>query len=115
MMGVGVRVAFIWVALFGTAQFTDVLTTAVDRARGGIEVMPMSEAVMEAGGMPLFALLKFCLVVAAAAMVALFWRWSRFGRPGSRTPYALVLSAVRVTTVAITIVSLHNALLLTSL
>jgi len=33
------RQALVWIGLLGLAQFTDVLTTAADRARGTIEAM----------------------------------------------------------------------------
>ena len=109
------RLSLIWLGLLGVIESTDVLTTAVDRARGSIEVMPLSAAVLDQGGLVLFVTLKVGLVAAAAAAVLLALRWLRFKRDHARAMYVYVLSAIRMATVALAIVSLNNALLLRSL
>lgn len=109
------RLGLIWLGLFGVIESTDVLTTAIDRARGSIELMPVSAAVLDQGGMVLFVTLKVGLVAAAAVAVLLALRWLQFKRAHARALYVYVLSAIRIGTVALAIVSLNNALLLKSL
>jgi hypothetical protein len=105
----------LWIALLGAIEFTDILTTAMGHARGAIEAMPVSAAVIDAGGMMLFVTIKLALVVGVATAVLLALRWMRTGRPGADAVFVFTLSSVRVATVALAVVSLHNALLLTSL
>jgi hypothetical protein len=109
------RLSLIWVGLLGVIESTDVLTTAVDRARGSIESVPLSASVLDQGGLVLFVTVKLGLVAAAAAAVLLALRWLRYERDHARTLYTYVISAIRVTTVVLAIVSLNNALLLKSL
>ena len=109
------RLGLIWVGLLGVIESTDVLTTAVDRARGSIESAPLSAAVLNQGGLVLFAIVKVGLVAALAAAVLLALIWLRYERDHARTLYAFVLSGVRMTTVVLAVASLNNALLLKSL
>jgi hypothetical protein len=109
------RLSLIWVGLLGVIESTDALTTAVDRARGSIELMPLSATVLDQGGLLLFVTMKVALVAAAAAAVMLALRWLRYKRDHARVLYVYVLSAIRVATVALAIASLNNALLLKSL
>lgn len=109
------RGTFVWITLLGAIEFTDILTTAIGRARGAIESMPISAAVMQEGGIVLFIAIKVALVVAVAIAVLLALRWMRSGRPGADTLFAFTLSSIRVATVALALVSLHNAMLLTTL
>lgn len=109
------RFTFLWIILLSAIEFTDILTTAVGRAHGAIESMPMSAAVMAQGGMVLFIVVKLALVAAVAVAVLLALRWMRHGRPGASALYTFTLSSIRVATVALAIVSLHNAVLLQSL
>jgi hypothetical protein len=104
-----------WIALLGAIEFTDILTTAMGRARGAIEAMPVSAAVIDSGGIMLFIVVKLTLLAAVAIAVMLAMRWMHHGRPGASTLFAFTLSSVRVATVALAVVSLHNALLLTTL
>jgi hypothetical protein len=109
------RLSLIWVGLLGVIESTDILTTAVDRARGSIELVPLSAAVLDRGGLVLFVTVKVGLVVAAGASAVLALRWLRYKRDHARTLYTYVLSAIRMATVALAIASLNNALLLRSL
>jgi hypothetical protein len=109
------RATVVWIALLGAIEFTDVLTTAIGRAKGAIESMPISAAVMNEGGMVLFVVVKLGLVAAVAMAVLLALRWMHSGRPGAGALYAFTLYSIRVATVALAIVSLHNAMLLQSL
>lgn len=109
------RLSFIWIALLGAIQSTDIITTSIGRARGAVEAMPISAAVMNEGGMTLFVFVKFGLVVAGAIAVLVALRWVRLERPGAHTLYSFTLAAIRGSTVALALVSLHNAFLLTSM
>jgi len=109
------RASLLWILLLGAIEFTDILTTAIGRAHGAIESMPISAAVMNQGGLVLFIVVKVSLVAAVAVAVLLALRWMRHGRPGADTLYTFTLSSIRVATVALAIVSLHNAVLLQSL
>jgi hypothetical protein len=111
----GHRASLVWIALLGAIEFTDILTTAIGQAKGAIEAMPVSAAVIQSGGMGMFVAVKLALVVAVATAILLALRWMRHGRPGASTLFAFTLSSVRVATVALAIVSLHNAVLLTTL
>src|SRR5712691_714474 len=109
------RASLLWITLLGAIEFTDILTTAIGRAHGAIESMPISAAVMNQGGLVLFIAVKLGLVGAVAVAVLLAMRWMRHGRPGASALYTFTISSIRVATVALAIVSLHNAVLLQSL
>ena len=109
------RLSLIWVGLLGAIESVDILTTAVDRARGTIELAPLSAKVLDQGGLVLFMTVKVGLVAAAAAAVLLALRWLRNKRDHARALHIYVLSAIRVATVVLAIASLNNALLLKSL
>lgn len=109
------RLSLIWVGLLGAIESTDVITTAIGRARGAIEAMPVSAAVMNEGGMTLFVIVKFALVLAGAVAMFLTLRWMRYDRPGAAAMFTFTLLAIRGSTVVLALVSLHNAVLLKSL
>ena len=111
----GFRSSFVWISLLGAIEAMDILTTDVGRAYGAVESMPISAAVMSQGGMALFIFVKLALVAAGAIAVLLAALWMRNGRPGAGWVYFFTLSSIRVTSVALAIVSLHNAVLLQSL
>ncbi len=77
--------------------------------------MPVSAAVINEGGMMLFVLVKFALVLAGASAVFLTLRWVRNNRPGAVALHLFTLAAIRGSTVALALVSLHNAFLLKSM
>jgi hypothetical protein len=101
--------------LLAAIEAMDILTTEVGRAAGAVESMPVSAAVMSEGGMTLFIAVKFTLVLAGAIAVLLALLWVRKGLPGASTVYAFTISAIRVPTVALALVSLHNAVLIQSI
>jgi hypothetical protein len=109
------RATIVWITLLGAIEFMDIWTTAIGRAHGAIESMPISAAVLAEGGLILFIAVKLALVGGVAGAVLLALRWMRHGRPGASALYAFSLSSIRVATVALAIVSLHNAVLLSSL
>jgi len=112
---VGHRASITWISLLGVIEFTDILTTAIGHAEGAIEAMPVSAAVIASGGIGMFVVVKVALVVAVATAVFLALRWMERGTPGASTLFNFTLWSVRVATVALALVSLHNAVLLTSL
>jgi len=114
-MDVANRVCLVWIALLGAIESMDILTTDLGRARGAMESMPISAAVINEGGMMLFVIVKVALVVAVAGAVLLTLRWMRHGREGAGILFAFILNSVRIATVALAIVSLHNAVLISSL
>jgi hypothetical protein len=109
------RSSLVWISLLALIEAMDILTTDVGRARGAVESMPISAAVMNEGGMALFIVVKLALVLAGATAVVIALLWVRKDRPGAGWVYVFTLSAIRVTTVALAIVALHNAVLLQSL
>lgn len=109
------RLSIIWIGLLGAIQSTDIITTSIGRARGAVEAMPISAAVMNAGGMGLFVFVKFGLVVVGAIAILITLRWVRMDRPHALTLHSFTLAAIRGSTVALALVSLHNAFLLTSM
>ncbi|MEO8744410.1 MAG: hypothetical protein ABI334_02975 [Candidatus Dormiibacterota bacterium] len=109
------RSAWVWIGLLATIESMDILTTAAGRASGAVETMPVSATVMNVGGMGLFVIVKLALVAIGAIAVLLALRWAESGRPGANVILAFAMSAVRVSTVALAVVSLHNAVLLQSL
>jgi hypothetical protein len=111
----GFRSSVVWISLLGAIEAMDILTTDIGRAYGAVESMPISAAVMNQGGMALFIFVKLALVAAGAIAVLLAALWAKNGRPGAGWVYFFTLSSIRVTSVALAIVSLHNAVLLQSL
>lgn len=109
------RSSVTWIALLASIEFTDILTTAIGHSMGAIEAMPVSAAVIDTGGIAMFVVVKMALVIAVGTAVLLALRWMRRGTPGASTLFSFTLWSVRVATVALAIVSLHNAVLLTSL
>lgn len=109
------RLGLIWLGLLGVLESTDAITTAMDRARGSIESMPISAILLDAGGMGLFVTMKVAVVIGASTALWFSLRWLGSRRAHARALYSYVLSAIRVGSVAIAIASLNNALLLRSL
>jgi hypothetical protein len=114
-MRAGFRSSLLWISLLGAIEAMDILTTDIGRAAGAVESMPISAAVMNEGGMALFIAVKLALVLAGAIAVLLALLWVRDDRPGARVIYAFTISAIRVPTVTLALISLHNAVLLQSL
>ncbi len=111
----GFRSSLVWISLLAAIEAMDILTTEMGRANGAVESMPISAAVMAEGGMALFVVVKLALVAAGATAVLLALLWVRNDRPGAGWVYVFTLSSIRMTTVALAIVALHNAVLLQAL
>jgi len=112
---VEVRQAALWIALLFSGQATDTITTALDRARGALESMPVSAHLLELGGLALFWGTKCLLVAAAAAVLLVAARWVHPDRQLSRITFRFALLCVQASTIGLAWVSVHNVMLLKSL
>ncbi len=100
----------IWVALLAVTQAGDLWTTAIDRAKGATESMPLTATVLAERGLLGLACLKVLLLLAFVAALAL----ARSRPAGSRhagSLHAFVLFTCRISAMALGIVMLHNAAL----
>jgi hypothetical protein len=112
---VEVRRALLWSGLLLGSQTTDTLTTAIDRARGAIESMPVSARLLEVGGIAMFW--GFKLLIVATVAVALLTAASlvKEGHRLSRLTFRLCLVAVQAATICLAAVSLSNLALLSTI
>lgn len=111
---VEVRQALLWSGLLLGSQATDTLTTAVDRARGAIEAMPVSSQLLEVGGIALFWTFKLMIVAsAAAALLAAARKVREDDHRLSRVTFRIALVAVQAVTIGLAAVSVSNVALLT--
>lgn len=105
-----------WSGLLLGSQATDTLTTALDRARGAVEAMPVSARVLEVGGITLLWTLKVVIVAsAAAALIAAARKVREDPHRLSRLTYRVSLVAVQSVTIGLAFVSLNNLVLLGSI
>jgi len=110
---VEIRQALLWSGLLLGSQATDTLTTAIDRAQGAIESMPISARLLEVGGVALFWSFKVLIVAgAAAALVAAARKVHEDEHRLSRVTFRFSLIAVQVVTICLAGVSLSNLALL---
>jgi len=112
---VEVRQAVLWSGLLLGSQATDTLTTAIDRARGAVELMPISNQLLEVGGVALFWTFKLMIVASAAAALMAAARKVRDDHRLSRITFRISLLAVQAVTIGLAVVSLSNLALLTSI
>jgi hypothetical protein len=112
---VEIRQAVLWSGLLLGSQTTDTLTTAIDRARGAMESMPVSARLLEVGGVALFWGIKFLIVALAAGALMLAARKVREDHRLSRVTFRISLIAVQAVTVCLAAVSLSNLALLSSI
>src|SRR5213592_5034265 len=112
---VEIRQALLWSGLLLGSQATDTLTTAIDRARGAVEMMPISSRLLEVGGVALFWTFKVMIVASAAAALVAAARKVRENERLSVVTFRVSLVAVQAITIALAAVSLSNLALLTSI
>ncbi|TMD11988.1 MAG: hypothetical protein E6I27_16580 [Chloroflexi bacterium] len=111
-----IRQAVLWSGLLLGSQTTDTLTTAIDRARGAVEMMPVSNQLLEVGGVALFWTFKVMIVAsAAAALLAAARKVRESNHRLSRLTFRVALLAVQMVTIGLAGVSLSNLALLSSL
>ena len=110
-----IRQALLWSGLLLGSQATDTLTTAIDRARGAVEIMPISSRLLEVGGVALFWTFKVMIVASAAAALVAAARKVREDQRLSVLTFRVSLVAVQAVTIALAAVSLSNLALLTSI
>lgn len=98
------------------SQAADTLTTAIDRARGAVEAMPISAQLLQAGGITLFWVFKVMIVAAAAAaLIAAAHKVRENPHRFSRLTFRFSLVAVQAVTICLAAVSLSNVALLGSM
>jgi hypothetical protein len=113
---VELRQALLWSGLLLGSQATDTLTTAMDRARGAVEAMPISAQLLETGGVALFWTFKVMIVASAAtALVAAAHKVRQDPKRISVITFRLCLTAVQSATICLAAVSLSNLALLGSI
>jgi hypothetical protein len=113
---VELRQAVLWSGLLLGGQATDTLTTAVDRARGAVEAMPLSAQMMDVGGVVLFWCFKLMVVAGAAtALVAAARKVTEHDHRLARLTFRVSLVAVQAATVCLAYVSISNLVLMTSI
>ena len=102
------RQALLWSCLLLGSQATDTLTTAVDRAHGALESMPISARLLEVGGVALFSGFKVLVVASAAAALIAAARAVRHDHRLSHFTFRVSLVAVQTVTICLAGVSLNN-------
>jgi len=113
---VELRQALLWSGLLLGSQATDTLTTAIDRARGAMEAMPVSAQLLDVGGVALFWTFKLMIVAgAAAALIAAARKAGQNRHRLSLFTFRASLVAVQAVTVCLACVSLSNLALLSSI
>jgi hypothetical protein len=112
---VELRQAVLWSGLLLGSQATDTLTTAIDRARGAVETMPVSSQLLEVGGVALLWTFKVMIVASAAAALIAAARNVRDNHKLSRVTFRVSLVAVQAVTIGLAAVSLSNLAVLTSI
>ena len=106
----------LWSGLLLGSQAADTLTTAIDRARGAVEAMPVSAQLLEVGGVALFWVFKVMIVAAAAAaLIAAAHKVREDPHRYSRLTFRFSLIAVQAVTICLACVSLSNVALLGSI
>jgi hypothetical protein len=100
----------IWVGLLGVAQMADVITTEVDRVRGGVETNQFAAFVLQVGGPGLFMLLKLGVVLGMAIAAYIALRYRRH-HPGERAERCLdiVARTLQGSVVLLTVTAIGNA------
>lgn len=109
------RQALLWSGPLLGSQATDTLTTAIDRAQGALESMPVSARLLEVGGVALFWSFKLLVVASAAATLVAAAGAVRADHRLSRFTFRVSLIAVQAVTICLAGVSLSNLALLTSI
>jgi hypothetical protein len=102
-----------WIGLLALAQTTDVVTTAADLARGGVEANAVVQTLLGVGGLGLVLGLKLALV-GAMAMASLLVQLYVIRHPGSSAARAQVFvwRSLQVSVVGLILVAVHNLALL---
>lgn len=109
------RQAIIWSGLLLGGQTADALTTAIDRALGTRELMPVSARLLELGGIALFWGYKVVLVLTAASVLLIAAQRVRPGHRLSLFTFRVALVGVQAATIGVTFASLSNTALLSSI
>lgn len=108
------RRAWLWSGLLLGSQATDTLTTAIDRARGALESMPLSARLLEVGGVGLFWTFKLLVVASAATVLIAAAQLVRRDHRLSLVTFQVSLVAVQAVTMCMAFASLSNLAVLSS-
>ncbi len=108
------RQALLWSCLLLGSQATDTLTTAVDRAQGALESMPISARLLEVGGVALFSTFKVMVVASAAAILIAAANSVRANHRLSHFTFRAALVAVQAVTICLAVASLSNLAVMSS-
>jgi hypothetical protein len=109
------RRAAVWAVLLAAAQAADVMTSAVDMARGTVESTAATAQLLDRGGLALMLAAKLLVAGAAAAVLGLAALRTRNGAGGTHITFRLALAAVQAGTIAVVWASLNNVALLSSI
>jgi hypothetical protein len=112
---VALRRAAVWAVLLAAAQAADVMTSAVDMARGTVESTAATAQLLDRGGLALMLAAKLLVAGAAAAVLGLAALRMRNGVGGTHVTFRLALAAVQAGTIAVVWTSLNNVALLSSI
>ena len=111
-----IRQAVLWSGLLLGSQMTDTITTAIDRAQGSVESMPVSARLLDVGGIAFFWGFKVLIVAGAAAtLIAAARKVRERDHRLSRLTFRLSLVAVQAVTICLAGASLSNLYLLLSI
>src|SRR5579859_5445471 len=97
-----------WSGLLFGGQMTDTITTAIDRARGALELMPVSGQLLDHGGIALLWITKVLLALVATAVLIVAARAVRPNHRVSRLTYRVALISVQAATIVLAWASLSN-------
>ena len=113
---VEIRQAVLWSGLLLGSQMTDTITTAIDRAQGSVDSMPVSARLLDVGGIAFFWGFKVLIVAGAAAtLIAAARKVREQDHRLSRLTFRLSLFAVQAVTICLAGASLSNLYLLSSI
>jgi hypothetical protein len=103
----------VWVLLLAAAQLTDVITTGVDLAYGGVEANRLVATLLGIGGLGLVFFMKLLLVVAMAIACVVLKRYAE-SHPTlrARAAHAFVWRAIQLSVVGLVLVAVHNTAVL---
>jgi hypothetical protein len=109
------RCTAVWAVLLAAAQAADVMTSAVDMARGTVESTAATAQLLDWGGLALMLAAKLLVAGAAAAVLRPAALRVRHGAGGAHITFRLALAAVQAGTIAVVWTALNNVALLSSL
>ena len=107
------RLLAIWILPLAAAQLTDVITTGVDMAYGGMEANQLVTTLLQMGGLGLVFFTKLILVAAMAVACIVLKRYAE-SHPSfhARAAHAFVWRAIQLSVLGLVLVAVHNTAVL---